>query len=41
MGEEPARQLLAGWTHYTWIYDKVLTGERIREINSKNGFVAP
>jgi hypothetical protein len=40
-GAEKARQLLKEWTHYTWIYDKVLNDGRIREINTKNGFVIP
>lgn len=40
-GVEKARQLLKEWTHYTWIYEKVLNDGRIREINTKNGFVIP
>jgi hypothetical protein len=38
-GEEKARQILSEWTHYTWIYDKVLNDKRIREINVKNHFI--
>ena len=41
VGEEKARQILSEWTHYTWIYDKVLHDNRIREINAKNGFLVP
>lgn len=41
IGEKLARQLLTEWTHYTWIYNKVLSDSRIREINIKNGFVIP
>ena len=39
VGEPTARQILAEWKHYTWIYDKVLRDKRIREINSKHGFL--
>ena len=38
VGESAARQTLAGQTHYEWIYDKVLTDPRIREIVLKHGF---
>lgn len=41
VGEEKARQILSEWTHYTWIYDKVLHDGRIREISVKNGFLIP
>lgn len=41
IGEESARRLLAEWTHYTWIYKTVLENKQVREINVKNGFVAP
>ena len=41
VGEERARQILSEWTHYTWIYDKVLHDGSIKAINGKNGFLIP
>ena len=41
IGEKPARELLAEWNHYTWIYKTVFEDKRVREINVKNGFVTP
>jgi hypothetical protein len=41
VGEKIARQILSEWTHYTWIYDKILHDKRIRQINTKNDFVIP
>ncbi len=41
IGEVSARQLLTEWTHYTWIYNKVLHDSRVRAVNIKNGFVIP
>lgn len=38
VGEAEARDMLAGWNHYTWIYDKVLNDAGVREINRANGF---
>jgi len=40
-GEEVARELMAGITHYEWIYDKVLNDPRVREINRKHGLIVP
>lgn len=38
VGEKNTREILSGWKHYTWIYDKVLNDQRIRDINQKHGF---
>lgn len=40
VGEERAREVLAGITHYEWIYEKVLTDPRVREVTERHGFVA-
>lgn len=39
IGEEAARELMASITHYEWIYERILTDPRIREINARRGFV--
>ncbi|MEM7414973.1 MAG: hypothetical protein AAF389_05705 [Gemmatimonadota bacterium] len=39
IGEEAARALMASITHYEWIYERVLTDPRIREVNERHGFV--
>lgn len=39
VGEEAARDLLASITHYEWIYDRVLTDPRVREIAARHGFL--
>ena len=39
VGEEEARALMGRITYYGWIYDKVLTDSRVREINERHGFV--
>jgi hypothetical protein len=39
IGEEAARALLRRNTHYTWIYDRVLSDPRVREVNARHGFV--
>jgi hypothetical protein len=41
LGKEGAREIVSQWTHYTWIYDKVLHDKRIEAINIKHGFVVP
>ena len=41
IGENSARQLLAKWTHYTWIYKTVLEHKQVREINIRYGFIIP
>ena len=38
VGLERARQVLASWDHYEWIYDKVLNDARIREVNRRHGW---
>ena len=38
-GEETARRVLSGITHYQWIYERVLGDSRVREINERYGFV--
>lgn len=37
-GEESARETLAAYTHYEWIYEKVLNDSRVREIALRHGF---
>lgn len=39
IGEERARVLLARIGHYEWIYDKVLSDDRIRAVSRRHGFV--
>lgn len=39
VGERTAREVLAGTTHYQWIYDRVLNDPRVREVNRRHGFV--
>ena len=38
-GEETARRVLSGITHYQWIYERVLGDSRVREVNERYGFV--
>ena len=38
-GEAQARETLRGYTHYPWIYQRVLDDPRIREVNRRFGFV--
>ena len=38
-GEERARETLAAITHYEWIYERVLSDPRIRQVNVRHGFV--
>jgi hypothetical protein len=40
VGEATARKTLAAMTHYQWIYDKVLSDARVREIALRHGFDA-
>jgi hypothetical protein len=40
VGEARARKVLAAMTHYEWIYEKVLSDPRVREVNERHGFVA-
>ena len=41
VGAEKARQVLAGWQHYTWIYDQVLNNPEVRRVNERFGWVVP
>lgn len=38
IGEDAARDVMASWTHYEWIYDRVLTDPRVREVVVRHGF---
>lgn len=38
VGQEKARETLAGITHYEWIYDKVLNDPRVRQVALRHGF---
>ena len=38
VGEEVARETLAGITHYEWIYERVLDDSRVREVARRHGF---
>lgn len=38
IGEEAARDVMASWTHYEWIYGVVLTDPRVREVVTRHGF---
>jgi len=39
VGEEKARETLAIWEHYPWIYQQVLTNPKVREVNTRHGWV--
>jgi hypothetical protein len=39
VGAERARATLAAWTHYTWIYDRVLNDPFIREVTTRHGLL--
>ncbi len=39
LGEPRARALIARITHYEWVYERVLTDERVRRVNERHGFV--
>ena len=39
IGEARARELLTRITHYEWIYERVLTDQRVRQVNERHGFV--
>lgn len=41
LGETWAREVIAGWTHYPWVYEKVLADPRVHEINARHGLVPP
>lgn len=38
LGESAAKEILAGFEHYQWIYEKVLNDPRIREVALRHGF---
>lgn len=38
VGKTAARETLAQMTHYEWIYDKVLTDPRVRDVTLAHGF---
>jgi hypothetical protein len=38
VGEATARETLGAITHYQWIYDKVLSDPRVREVALRHGF---
>jgi hypothetical protein len=40
-GETEARKIISGWKHYTWIYEKVLNDQRVREIVKKHDLLIP
>ena len=37
VGEETARQVIEGMTHYQWIYDRVLNDGRVAEVLERHG----
>jgi hypothetical protein len=37
-GEARARAVLAGITHYEWIYERVLNDPRVRDVTTRHGF---
>ena len=42
LGEPSARQQLARWTHYTWVYRTVLTDtEKIADLVRRHGMIVP
>ncbi|MFO7286064.1 MAG: hypothetical protein C0P79_004355 [Gammaproteobacteria bacterium] len=38
VGAKAARETLESFTHYDWIYDKVLNDPRVREVALRHGF---
>lgn len=38
VGETAARETLAGFTHYEWIYEQVLSDSRVRDVVLRHGF---
>lgn len=40
VGESRAREIMAAYDHYEWIYDQVLNDPRIREVNLRHGWEA-
>ena len=41
VGEEKARAVIEGWSHYTWIYEQVLANPEVRRINQRLGMLVP
>lgn len=41
LGEARAREIIGGWNHYPWVYERVLSDPRIHEINARHGLVPP
>ncbi len=41
LGKERARAVIAGWEHYTWIYEQVLENPEVRRVNERFGWLAP
>jgi hypothetical protein len=41
VGEQRARETLSKWTHYTWIYDRVLNDPVVRQTTTKHGLLIP
>lgn len=39
LGKPAAEKVLRNWSHYSWIYQQVLSNPRIREINASHGLV--
>ncbi len=39
VGEEKAREVLRGWDHYSWVYEKVLGDPVVRRVNARHGLV--
>lgn len=39
LGEERAREIQRAWTHYEWVYERVLEDPRIREIMRREGLI--
>ena len=39
VGEEKAREVLRGWDHSSWIYEKVLGDPVVRWVNTRHGLV--
>ncbi|HZY81082.1 MAG TPA: hypothetical protein VFE50_16275 [Cyclobacteriaceae bacterium] len=37
VGQAEARKVIESWSHYKWIYDKVLNDTRIAEVTKKHG----
>ena len=39
VGQKEAREVMAGWNHYKWIYNQVINNPEVRVVNERHGFI--